>query len=237
MYIDIPMASLVQNPKLQILIQDKFQVQPEEYAFTYRQLASDKSISIGLAEALFSLYEEEHTLDLSLLENCTLDELTYFLQKSHAYYLEKKLPELEQSAMQVLENCGESHETIAQLCFMFNAFRKKLEAHFRYEDRVFFPYVHELLLLQTQPENEHLREMIFARFSGQQFIEKHEHIEEELHSVSAFIRSNSQASYLPMAYRIFLNQLHFFEIDLNHHALIEDEVLLPKVLELEQILR
>lgn len=237
MYIDIPLAGLIQHPALQILIQEKLHVQPNEYALSYRQLAEGKPISLGLAEALFCLYADEHRFDRQLLEACSIEELTFFLQQSHAYYLEKKLPALEQSAKQVLENCVESETAIAGLCMFFDAFRQRLVAHFRHEEQVFFPYVHDLLLLQTQPNNTVLRERLNSPFSAQHFIEKHEHIEEELHVVSSLIRANSMASFLPMSYRIFLNQLHFFEIDLNHHALIEDDVLLPKVLELERSLR
>ncbi len=58
--------------------------------------------------------------------------------------------------------------------------------------------------------------------------------EDELKEVNEIINKYSKNENPPLPYRIFLNQVQIFELELRKHAIIEDHVLLPLVLELEK---
>jgi regulator of cell morphogenesis and NO signaling len=74
---------------------------------------------------------------------------------------------------------------------------------------------------------------INPHFSIEKFVASHSPIEDELKEVSRIIKQYSEGEAVPLPYKIFLNQVELFEIELRKHAIIEDHVLVPMVIELE----
>ena len=66
------------------------------------------------------------------------------------------------------------------------------------------------------------------------FEEAHHDTEEDLSAVRNVIEQYTAAQTNESLYRVLLHQLQTLEQDLAVHALTEDEVLIPKALELEQ---
>jgi regulator of cell morphogenesis and NO signaling len=75
---------------------------------------------------------------------------------------------------------------------------------------------------------------IDPNFSVEKFISSHSPIEDELKEVSQIIKQHSENEVIPLPYKIFLNQVELFELELRKHAIIEDHVLVPMVVELEK---
>lgn len=72
------------------------------------------------------------------------------------------------------------------------------------------------------------------KFSIEKFIASHSPIEDELKEVSEIIKQYSDNKTTPLPYKVFLNQVELFELELRKHAIIEDHVLVPMVVELER---
>jgi len=68
----------------------------------------------------------------------------------------------------------------------------------------------------------------------EQFINQHHDTEKDLQEVRTAILHYSPPEGNQTLYRILLSQLQILEKDLAIHALIEDEVLLPRALALEK---
>jgi regulator of cell morphogenesis and NO signaling len=68
----------------------------------------------------------------------------------------------------------------------------------------------------------------------QEFIDQHHDTEKDLHEVRDAIQHYSPPEGNRTLYRILLSQLQVLEKDLAVHALMEDEVLLPRALALEK---
>ena len=67
----------------------------------------------------------------SQMESLSVDQLVKFLRVSHAYYLTKKLPEIEQSLAHIVNKYGSTHRLLAGLAVYFNNYKKKLVRHIR----------------------------------------------------------------------------------------------------------
>ena len=63
---------------------------------------------------------------------------------------------------------------------------------------------------------------IDPNFSIEKFISSHSPIEDELKEVSQIIKQYSGNEATPLPYKIFLNQVELFELELRKHAIIED---------------
>ncbi|MEZ4902060.1 MAG: hemerythrin domain-containing protein [Spirosomataceae bacterium] len=163
------------------------------------------------------------------MQQFSLEEILNYLQATHQYYLTKKLPEIEQSLVHIFSKYGQSHQLLASLAYFFNEYKSQLVTHIEMEERTLFPYIQELIEASKKqikiPKSD---------LTIQQFMDAHSPVEDELQEVSRLIRRYSGKEGVPLPYKIFLNQVELFELELRKHAIIEDHVLVPMALLLEK---
>lgn len=190
-----------------------------------------------LLELLFDLYDDDRDFPFQKIRKFSIGEILAYLQATHRYYLTKKLPEIEQSLLHIFSRYGKTHELLAELCLFFNDYKNDLIAHVKMEEREFFPYIKRLVKAgQGELSASEITELL-STASIAQFTEHHDSIEDELQEVSEIIKRYSAYEATPLPYRIFLNQVELFELELRKHAIIEDHVLVPMAMELEAKLR
>jgi len=190
-----------------------------------------------LLELIFDLYDDDRDFPYQKIRKFSIGEILTYLQATHRYYLTKKLPEIEQSLLHIFSRYGKTHELLAELCLFFNDYKNDLIEHVKMEEREFFPYIKRLVkAAQGELPTDEITELL-STASIAQFTEHHDSIEDELKEVSAIIKRYSEYEATPLPYRIFLNQVELFELELRKHAIIEDHVLVPMAMELEAKLR
>lgn len=175
----------------------------------------------------------EGVLDFSpeLIQRVAIQDLLDALKKSHAHYLNTKLPEIEQSIYSLYSKQANSDNVLLMLCGFFISYQKKLVAHIQYEEVFLFPYIQSLL--EFQKNGTPIDRERFGNFTLKQFFENHSNLEEDLIEVRTKISENIEGLKTPLAFRIFMTQLEHFEKDLSIHAVLEDDVLLPRLVEME----
>lgn len=166
-----------------------------------------------------------------LLHQVAIQDLLQALKTSHGVYLNSKLPEIEQSIYSLYNKQTNSDNVLLMLCGFFISYQKKLIAHIRYEEVFLFPYIESLL--EFQKTGKPIDRERFGNFTLKQFFENHSNLEEDLNEVRKKITDNIEGLKTPLAFRIFITQLEHFEKDLAIHAVLEDEVLLPRLVEME----
>ncbi len=168
------------------------------------------------------------------MQKFSVEDILDYLQATHQYYLNKKLPEIEQSLLHIFSKYGQSHQLLASLAIFFNNYKNKLVDHIRMEEKQLFPYIRRIIIAsKVKPVCAESLE-INPEFSIEKFIASHSPIEDELKEVSEIIKQYSDNKTTPLPYKVFLNQVELFELELRKHAIIEDHVLVPMVVELEK---
>lgn len=177
------------------------------------------------------------TLSPEDFENYSIPILVDYLERSHRYYVEKKLPEIEQTINILVVNNKDTHPSLQLLKLFFLEYRKELFSHFELEESMLFPYAH---FLHQSTKGKHYLPMILQyieKFSIKQFIHQHENSHQELSKVREAILNYKPSSTEASPYRILLEQLKCFEQDLHFHAMLEDNVLVPKLRKIEKHLK
>lgn len=172
-----------------------------------------------LAQAVDSMSQEEKEREF---EKFSLCDLVDYLKSNHDYYLNKKLPEIEQSISHVFGGKEEMPKLLKRLALFFDYYKNELVKHIKMEEEVFFPMVEQLENGNNLQDSE--KWTPFMEFLG-----NHDSVEDELKKVNLLIKETLKNVSVPFAYRVFMNQVDLFEQDLRKHAIIEDEVLLPRV--------
>jgi regulator of cell morphogenesis and NO signaling len=189
---------------------------------------------IGL---ILELYNDDEDFVYEKMRKFSIEDILNYLQATHQYYLEKKLPEIEQSMLHIYSKYTESHRLLSSLMVFFNDYKNQLIAHIRMEERYLFPYIRRMIIASKTKTICAKNLSIDPFFSIKKFIASHLPIEDELKEVSRIIRQFSGNEAIPLPFKIFMNQVDLFEIELRKHAIIEDHVLVPMVIELENRLK
>lgn len=111
-------------------------------------------------------------------------------------------------------------------------YREHLTEHIRLEKTHLLPYIE--ILLRIEGSDIPYTELNNRQFSLKGFTENHHDTEGDLSRVRNIIQQYQPPSTNQTPYRILISQLQAFEKDLNVHALIEDQILVPRALELER---
>jgi regulator of cell morphogenesis and NO signaling len=177
---------------------------------------------------------EEKLFNARDFESFPIATIVDYIQRTHVYYFEKKLPEIEQSIL-LLSGLYESHHPIlAALQNFFRRYVADLSEHISAEEQLLLPYISVLRDAEKTPAD--FSSFILARrdYSIASFLKDHHDTEDELKDIRQTIRLYDPPQTNESIYRILLTQLQLFEQDLSIHAHIEEEVLIPKALKMEK---
>jgi regulator of cell morphogenesis and NO signaling len=157
-----------------------------------------------------------------------------YIQRTHVFYFQKKLPEIEQSIFLLSGHYDSHHPILAALQNFFHRYVQDLSQHIQAEEHLLLPYINALQEAEKTPA-QFSRFLIARRdYSVRQFLSDHHDTEDELKDIRQTIRLYDPPHTNESLYRILLSQLQAFEQDLSVHAQIEEEVLIPKALKMEK---
>jgi regulator of cell morphogenesis and NO signaling len=222
---------LIDNSKMLQLITERLDNVPKSKAIHHLEMNHE------LIELILDLYNDDEDFPFEKMQKFSVEDILDYLQVTHQYYLSKKLPEIEQSLLHIFSKYGQSHQLLASLAIFFNDYKNKLVDHIRMEEKQLFPHIRKMIVASKIKSVCAESLEIDQDFSIEKFISSHSPIEDELKEVSQIIKKYSGNEAIPLPYKIFLNQVELFELELRKHAIIEDHVLVPMVIELEKNFR
>jgi regulator of cell morphogenesis and NO signaling len=212
---------------------------PENSAFypqVIQRYASETSLPDDQQEFIAALLEvfEVKIFSAKDFEPFPIGTIVDYIQRTHVYYFEKKLPEIEQSIGLLAGQYDSQHPILAALRSFFHRYVSDLSEHIRTEENQLLPYIG--ILRDARKTPAHFSTFIVARrdYSIDRFVSEHHDTEDELADIRQTIRLYEPPQTNESLYRILLTQLQVFEQDLCIHAHIEEEVLIPKALALEK---
>jgi regulator of cell morphogenesis and NO signaling len=177
---------------------------------------------------------EDKTFCASDFEPFPLALILDYIRKTHIYYLHKKLPEIEQSICLLSGLYNAQHPILWSLQNFFQQYCADLTHHIDLEETLLLPHIDLLDKYVDSTRDASAYILSMDKYSIAGFVEAHEDTEDELRDIRQTIGMYAPPSVNASLYRILLSQLHNFEKDLCVHAHIEDEVLIPRALEMER---
>jgi regulator of cell morphogenesis and NO signaling len=177
---------------------------------------------------------EEKIFNAREFDPFPLELIVDYIQRTHVYYLEKKLPEIEQSILLLSGHYESQHPILIALQNFFRHYVQDLSEHIQAEEKLLLPYI-QLLREAGHTPADFSRFLVARRdYSIDRFLNDHHDTEDELKDIRQTIRLYEPPHDNESLYRILLMQLQVFEQDLCVHANIEEEVLIPKARQLEK---
>jgi regulator of cell morphogenesis and NO signaling len=200
---------------------------------TVNEICIEKKVNIDFFLEIVNSFNDTSYFPQVRLQAFPLKLITEYINRSHEYYLDHKVPEIEQLIEKLLFK-SEHKKDYALVDKFYKEYKNELIAHIKREEDEIIPYV---LMLEEAFSGKRVNEEIKRRIkqnSINTYADDHDNVEDKLYDLK-----NLLIKYLPPPKDYTISNSLLFELfrlerDLNDHARIEDKVLVPKVQQLEE---
>ncbi len=189
--------------------------------------AIDKEFYIDL----LCVFHDPDRFEASDFTKHSIGVILNYLRQTHKLYLNRSLAELEYAAATLAAKEPELSHVQEIVQEFFGRFKQSLETHIQEEEQHLFPYIDYLSKITGNGDKGQFT-------SSNRLMDFMLHHDDELEA--AMSDMVNQLSKMPatyqssFAYRMLLTRFSIFELDLRIHGKMEDEVLVPMALQLEQ---
>ncbi len=156
------------------------------------------------------------------LSRSSICDLVKYLHNSHDFYIGIVLENLSSLLMDALSCCDSARRTVIEKFYL--EYKKEILKHFAYEEEVAFPYIEALI--EGRQTND--------GYTISQFEANHTHIDEKLNDLKNIVMKYMPAGCDDNKIQDVLSLLYSLEDDLGRHTYIEDDILVPMVVEKEE---
>ena len=188
------------------------------------QLCEEHRVSLPLFSLIAHIYAENaYYPSTEELRKCRMTDIIQYLVSSHKDYLENKLPHIEHHLNKLLEPMDKKYSTL--ISNFYAEFRKEMEKHFQYEEKVIFPYLRQFLSEEEAAES--------ATYQKNDFHQQHDDIEDTLNDLTNLLLKYIPADVSPVERVDMLLDMYALSNDIARHAMMEDRILVPYIQLLE----
>ena len=154
------------------------------------------------------------------IANVDLKALISYLLESHKYYLNERLPHIEEHLDHIINACIPKYGNMLRR--FFDEYKNEVVDHFIYEEKNVFPYLEQIV-------NQNVK----TDYKIKVFHENHTNIEDKLSDLMNILVKYLPADVYPKERIEIALDINDLSIDLINHTLIEERVLIPFVESLE----
>ena len=163
---------------------------------------------------------DDYTPSPEDIASVDLKALTNYLLESHKYYLNERLPHIEEHLDHIIKACIPKYGNMLRR--FFDEYKNEVVDHFVYEEKNVFPYLQQLANQDVKTD-----------YKIKVFHENHTNIEDKLSDLMNILVKYLPADVFPKERIEIALDINELSTDLMSHALIEERVLIPFVESLE----
>lgn len=162
-----------------------------------------------------------------------LDLLADYIEKKHHRYVTAKIQEIIPFLEKVVQVHGERHPELHEVEQLFNASAEALTAHMKKEEQVLFPYIRQMVKYNPA-EGKQQPGFISIKNPIRVMMAEHDNEGERFRTISGLTNNYAAPSDACNTYRATLAMLKEFEEDLHMHIHLENNILFPGAIEMEE---
>lgn len=198
---------------------------------TIEQVCTEQNINVDFFIEVVNIFNDENYFPKSGFANFNLNEILDYLKKSHDYFLKVKIENIEQKINELIKTCcSQNSQNIELIKNFYLEYKNELIEHIKYEDEIIYPYAEWLF----KNENSLVSENEAPDFQISEYIDNHTNIEEKIFDLkNLIIKYLKLPSPLELSNEI-LFELFDFEKDIFDHQRLEEKVLIPKAIKIEE---
>ncbi len=221
---DFELLAVLQRLKIPFGFKDK----------SIKTICQEEGIDLDFFLSLSKWFHERDFFPGETLSQHPVKWLVKYLRSTHSCYLDYQIPRIEAEIVQMETNDHSGSHNMKLMLQFFREYITEFSSHIELEENKIFPYILQL----EENLNKDRPDPVFLKtaqgYTIRDFLEEHSDLEEKLADMR-----NILLKYLapPDDNCIFTNVLiEIFRLgnDLNDHTILEENVLIPKVIKLEE---
>ncbi len=231
---EMKMADVIHLDHHLLHVINRFGIQLGYGEKTVKQLCAEHAIHLSFFLEIINAFHDSSYFPTETMEQLDVGLLVSYLQQTHTYYLQFRIPEIENFITRLTTDESWDENIKALISNFFNQYVFELTQHINREEERVYPYVLALdRYLKTGEGRNELAESL-KQYSIQDYESEHDDVESKL-----FDLKNIIIKYIPRPkdsriLNLILHELFELENDLHNHTHIEDRILVPIVERMEK---
>ncbi len=204
---------------------------------TVKEACAEKGLDVTRVEQELQQADKTTSSSRPLPYNeWNLDFLADYILNTHHSYIRKSLPDIRAYAEKVKRVHGSRHTELSKIHELVEATAAELTAHMTKEEKILFPYIKELVTHQSN--NAKFPSSRFGTIQNPIHMMEHEHdlVGDFLHEIRELTNNYHLPEDACASYSLLYRLLDEFEEDLHIHIHLENNILFPKAVKLEESL-
>lgn len=190
------------------------------------QICTSLNVNIDFFLAIINTYNNVAYFPEKELKGFSPLVIIEYLKKTHIYYIEFMLPKLDSLLKQLIKSNKTDIQQLNIIEKFYRKYKTELLLHIKEEEELVFPYITSLIT--DKPRG--------SKYSIRSFEKEHSNVDAQLNDLKNLIIKYAKPVYDNNICNEFIGTLFRFEKDINDHARIEDKILIPQVIEIENTL-
>ncbi len=203
---------------------------------TIQEACEKKSIDIqGLTQELKEVVtNQQENIDFN---SWPLDLLADYIEKTHHRYIREKSPSLFQFLNKVQKVHGERHPELYEVFELFSQSAEDLELHLQKEERIVFPFIRKMM--EAKNSGQPMEMPHFGSIENPIAVMKDDHSAEgeRFKKIAELTKGYNPPPEACNTYKVSFAMLDEFEQNLHKHIHLENNILFPKAIKMEQEFR
>ncbi|WKK57556.1 iron-sulfur cluster repair di-iron protein [Sphingobacterium sp. BN32] len=201
-----------------------------------QEAATKKSVDLEkLTEELKAVLSEPNETHIDYAA-WPADLLASYIEKTHHRYVREKAPVILAYLNKLCQVHGSRHPELLEVNRLFQECAKELLQHLLKEERILFPYI--VQMINSEIDHTQLAAAPFGSIENPIHMMEHEHDAEgeRFEKIAKLTDNYAVPADGCSTYRVTYEMLKEFEDDLHKHIHLENNILFPKSIALQQAL-
>lgn len=171
--------------------------------------------------------------ELRELINYPIDLIVQYLKHAHSVFIKKDLPYISHLIENIEAEDADHDAVIKDLKIVFPLFAEDFIHHIYKEEDSLFSHIELLLKANEQGFLTSKQYFTLEKYPLQHFAMEHAEHDDEMHGVRKITKEYKLKEGAHLHLKVIFSELKQFEAKLRTHALVENHILFPKALQME----
>lgn len=200
---------------------------------TIKEAAEEAGVAEADIKAALEAVEHQTQKASHDFDSWEIDFLTDYIVQTHHHYVKETSVIIDQLADKVAQHHGNNHPELYELSQKTHAFLIDMDSHMMKEEKILFPQI-KLLVQQKRGHQDVTIAQGIISAAIKMMITEHEVSGEDLRFFKKLTNEYSLPADACNSYAYLFDKMKEFESDLLLHIHLENNILFPKALALEQ---
>ncbi len=195
---------------------------------------SDQNINAeAVVNDLTEIFEKKNR-DLPHFDEWELDFMIDYIINNHHKYILRMIPIISMHLEKVASVHFENHPEMVEAAKIFSVVYKDLKQHMIKEEQILFPFIKQLVKAKRNNSKAELPYFGTVKNPIRMMIKEHETAGDDLYKIRDLTNNYAIPLDACSTFEVSLKELQEFEEDLHKHVHLENNILFPKSVKLEE---